>query len=164
MQALRFIDFISRVVLKKHHRALIPHFKKYQVVAIPADDDDQISAATIKVIPQAIIPIDPTQDYAKLMADLMDTASFNPEKDPIDAGVLYEATGFRAAPEKVDFWNDFFDYERINACKKTNELISAVDTNRELHTNAIVPEELIKSAEHHSATSTTGIVNYEASK
>jgi len=71
------------------------------------------------VSPQAILAVDPTKDYAKLMTDLMDPSSFNPETDPIDAGVLFEATGFRAAQEKVTFWNDFFDYEKIDECDLT---------------------------------------------
>ena len=34
VKSLRVIEFISRVFLKKHHRALISHFKKHQIAAV----------------------------------------------------------------------------------------------------------------------------------
>ena len=31
VKSMRILDFIARVVLKKHHRALVPHFKKHLI-------------------------------------------------------------------------------------------------------------------------------------
>ena len=82
---------MSRVVLKKHHRALIPYFKKHSISAIAAENSN------LRVEPcsdDLLKKLSPEQ--MELVTDLLGEMSFDPEKNPIDASALYATTGLRS--------------------------------------------------------------------
>ena len=105
VNVLRIGQFLSKVLMNKHQRALVTNFKKYQfsnldenakTVADPSDDLNELQWAKYL-----------TEDHRALFKDLSEL--FSPKDDETDLGLLYEITGYRAESENSKFWDGYGD-------------------------------------------------------
>ena len=118
VNVLRIGQFLSKVLMNKHQRALVTNFKKYQfsnldenakTVADPSDDLNELQWAKYL-----------TEDHRALFKDLSEL--FSPKDDASDLSLLYEITGYQAETENRKFWDSYGDDFDLKGLRQTNRL------------------------------------------
>ena len=126
INVLRIGQFLSKVMLKKHQRALVTNSKKYRLsnldensknVVDPSGDLNELQWAEYL-----------TEDQRALFKDLLEL--FSPEDDAADLSILYEITGYQAESENREFWDGYGDDFELKGLRQSSRL-RKVETNRD---------------------------------
>ena len=148
----RLTTFLGKLILRKHQRALIQSFKKYQIDDMIAEDADKKRAESyLDILAQSenlldgspdgqdifrdarhSFTIDPqhnaelTQDQIKLLVEIRE--KFEPKEIVADMCILYEVTNFKEALEDDDeFWEQYMDFDELGLVNKSKMDLRALD-------------------------------------
>ena len=148
----RVAQFIAKLILKKHQRALVSNFKSYQLENLEPttthehqiNDEDKESGLSGREsgLPSgrsiyedgavqmfAAFENDETltEDQLKLLKEI--SGAFRPHEDAADLAILFETTGFQAATtEKSEFWESYNDYGVLG--EETNMVATSRDERK----------------------------------
>ena len=126
VKVLRIGEFLAKLILRKHQRALVSNFKKYKMpdlAHLGASNHEKVTkkieggfSSLIQVdgdsdtdngIPES--PYCLSQDQRDLLREIK--SAFNPEEDGTDLSILYEITGFQGGGvEQEPFWSNYHDF------------------------------------------------------
>ena len=134
VQTQRASEFIAKLILSKHQRALVQSFRKYQLDDMMAEEEDiklqeyadqrledkeqDVGMAMSLGIKQEA-PL--TKERNKNFSDELLTAEqsillhqirekFNPVEIDADRYILYEVTGYQEGNASEDFWTQYMDF------------------------------------------------------
>ena len=140
----RIGQFLAKVMLKRHQRALVTSFKHYQLDDLvqsnqsDASERDENGVMSAQLLQTAVQADDTTEVFSKLIVDeklsedqvklLTEIVQqFRSEDNDADLSILYEVTGFKADSNELNFWDnyqDFDDFANINLVRlDKNELV-----------------------------------------
>ena len=118
LKLLRVTDFLSKVLLKKHQRRLIPYFKKYLLTQVEGDKDSSVfDVSRLGSTAQSLLNgVDESEQLLQVKQEILLHSvqeQFGQESDPLDLAILYEITGFQGdSPEDdQDFWENYANYK-----------------------------------------------------
>ena len=120
----RIGQFLAKLILKKHQRALVTSFKKYQVDDLgERTTESQRDLQDYLLTPQvqndgmvddyAIFKDDKklTEGQLALLKEISE--QFCVEDSAADLSILYETTGFQAESDNFEYWENYQDFEEL---------------------------------------------------
>ena len=150
-------QFIAKLVLRKHQRALVTSFKKFQLnnleteeagSAVRANDDPETKFLDNNATVQARSDISVLDSYGhdpnltdlqhELLKEIAE--NFSPRDSAADLSILYEVTGYKADCQSDDFWDSYRDFEELGedklVYKNNNESNLKGEENEQNHGNS----------------------------
>ena len=121
LKLLRITDFLSKVLLRKYQRNLVPYFKKYQLTGL---DDDQHSRSVLSsqllgdktmslLDSEELENREQTKNKKLQLMESIQDSFVNEELEARDLAILYEITGYQGdnPPDDADFWANYANYK-----------------------------------------------------
>ena len=127
----RTSEFISKLILRKHQRALVQSFQKYQLDDMIAEDEalkrrnqvidqlanmddennDVLVEGQYNLVNEELL----TEDQRELLLEIRE--KFDPVEIVADLCILYEVTGYQGdnPANDEDFWANYADYKVLGA-------------------------------------------------
>ena len=133
-------QFIAKLILKKHQRALVTSFKKYQVDDLSRGGEVSGGEAlgllepsiqedgTVDLLSEFTRSGKLTEDQMKLLREIAD--QFSVEDSAADLSILFEVTGFQGDSDNFQFWENYVDFEELG---DTNLVREDKDEDRLAH-------------------------------
>ena len=119
LKLLRVTDFLSKLVLRKYQRNLVPYFKKYLLTEIDGDKKKSIfDAENLGSTAQSLLEDNEESEILKYKRlELISTVNerFNADESSQDLAILYEITGYQGEnpPDDPDFWSNYANYKVV---------------------------------------------------
>lgn len=151
----RTSEFISKLILRKHQRALVQSFQKYQLDDMIAEDEAE--KLRTQVIDQLATSLDEnsdvltagryrnfnedqlTDEQKELLTEIRE--KFDPVEIVADLCILYEVTSYKDESAESDFWDQYMDFfelgndENLISAKNMAEEALAPDRRKEFRAN-----------------------------
>lgn len=128
----RASDFVTKLVLNKHQRALVSNFSKYQVDDMIAEDDS--GRKRDKILDDlsrggSFGVFDDDQNWKKTNKDITEDPKlsqtqkdllieirekFSPADVTADMCILFEVTSYKDESANPNFWEQYEDYTKVN--------------------------------------------------
>ena len=121
LKLLRITDFLSKVLLRKYQRNLVPYFKKYQLTGLDDDQHGQkvisrelLGHKTMSLLEGEELEERELSDNKKLqLKETIEGCFADEELEARDLAILYEVTGYQGdnPPDDAEFWANYANYK-----------------------------------------------------
>ena len=123
---MRVGQFISKLILNKHQRALVTSFKKYQIDDLGQSVEDRPESDKLL---EPYIQEDGfifdfnatkgaeflTREQVALLTEI--AQKFCPDDNAADLSILYEVTGYQCESQNFQFWENYQDFDELGGDK-----------------------------------------------